>query len=504
MCYEIEFANRTFELDEIRRPGGPKFILVDAPAGYGKSYLLRRVKEDFEARGDWGIVLVDLKSHPGMSDSQVGVARAAIANEIANQVGAGVIADSHMDRDTVSFAINNILQGQARKLLLLLDSIEVLSAAASDWLRSMLGDLDHAMQIALRELRVVLAGRYVRDWGRKAGFSLRRLELSPFDLAIIRPIVYDALTQSQLVQNINQAFVSAMATYTQWISGGHPQGICGIVSEIAALNIIPPNLKFFFFDRVFETNGHSGTMFGLYVEPILDTILDPVPMAVREALENVSTFRKFNPDVLDILISDGEISGFESGWELLKELMKTCLVNAPSLANPMYSDEVVRRMLDIRMRIRDPKRYEKLNKRAKDIFHTWALGQQLEGLPKHGGLDTQVMIVCIVESLYHMLALRPHAVGLPLGGRARIEGENGAAIIKQIGQYQANISDPAVVVRLKAALAEDQELYELICSRAGERGYSQLLDMVEGFMLEPSGHAMDPGHQADRGMRSAN
>jgi hypothetical protein len=480
MNYEIEFANRTYELDQICKPGGPRFILVDAPAGYGKSYLLRKVKETFETWKDWVVILVDLKSKPDMSKDRVEVARAALANEIATQVGAEGIADSRMGGGEVVFAINNLLQPMGQKFLLLFDGIEVLSTDVSDWLQNMISGLDSALWTARKELRVVLAGRYGKDWSQRTGFGLRPLKLSPFDLAVIRPIVYDALARSQLAAQVDQAFVDALVTYTQWISGGHPKAICGIVSEIEKLEIVPPNLEFFFFTHAFQRDGRTGTLFDHYVEPIVEEILGA--SEVRDELETISVFRKFNPDILDILIKDGEIQRFESGWSLLQALMKTHLVDTPNLANPMYSDEIVRRMLAIRMRIRRLHRYEQLNERAKEIFDTWAWGRQLDGLPEDGELDTQIRLVSIVESLYHALSLRPHGIGLTGAQRIAVEQENENAIVGEIAQYEETIRKPETVRRLISALTEDQELKELICSRAGERGYGRLLGTVESFI----------------------
>jgi hypothetical protein len=482
MSYEIEFANRTYELDQICKPGGPRFILVDAPAGYGKSYLLRRVKETFGEWGNWVVVLVDLRSIPDMGSDEVGVARAAIANEVATQVGREEIANPQMDGGKVTFALNKLLQPMGQKFLLLFDGIEVLSAAASDWLRSMIGELDNALWTTRKELRVVLAGRYGKDWSQRTGFRLRLLELSPFDLAVVRPIVYDALARSQLAAQVDQVFVDALVTYTQWISGGHPQAICGIVSEIEKLEIVPPNLEFFFFSNVFQRDGRSGTMFDLYVEPIVEEILGE--SKVKGELETISVFRKFNPDILDLLIKDGEIHGFPDGWSLLQALMKTHLVDTPNLANPMYSDEIVRRMLAIRMRIKSLPRYERLNRRAGVIFNTWAQGERLEGIPEDGELDTQVRLVSIVESLYHALALMPHGIGQAGAQRTSIEQRNEDGIVEEIWQYREKMQKPDTVRRLMAALMEDQELEDLICSRAGERGYSRLLSTVESFVTK--------------------
>ena len=79
-----EFVNRAYELEQICRLGGPKFILVDAPAGYGKTFLLRKVKETYDVKEDWDSVLVDLRSQPEMSSNQIEQARTAIANEISS------------------------------------------------------------------------------------------------------------------------------------------------------------------------------------------------------------------------------------------------------------------------------------------------------------------------------------------------------------------------------------------------------------------------------------
>jgi len=481
MCHEIEFVNRNYELDEICRPVGPKFVLVDAPAGYGKSFLLRKVKETFEEREDWAIVLVNLKSQRDMSSDRVEQACAAIANEIAKQVGKGEIVNPSMQKDRIASEMNKILQPLAQKILLLFDDTQVLSPDASNWLLSVISKLDHALRTARKELRVVLAGRYARDWSRRARFGIRLLELSPFDLEVIRPIVHGALERSPLaVRDIDQAFVDALVWYTHWISGGHPQGIGGIVSRIESLNAVPLDLQDFFFSDVFQEDGRSGTMFDLYTEPIVEAIVGS--LTVRDALETVSIFRKFNPDILDILISDEEIQGFESGWKLLQELLKTHLVDTPNLANPMYSDEIVRRMLDIRMRISEPDRYERLNRRAKEIFRTWALGDKLQGIPKRGELDTHVRLISIVESLYHTLSLMQHTVSLIGLEKVQIEQSNESELKKELRLYLKAIGDRVTVDRLRATLLGDQELLELIRSRAGEEGCSRLLNTIEDFL----------------------
>ena len=70
--------------------------------------------------------------------------------------------------------------------------------------------------------------------------------------------------------------------------------------------------------------------------------------------------------------------------------------------------------------------------------------------------------------------------------RARIEGENEAELIREIELYQGTIGHADIVLRLRAALAEDEELYELIRSRAGDKGYRRLLSTVMGFIPETS------------------
>ncbi len=482
---KVKFVNRVYELDQICKPGGPKFILVDAPAGYGKSFLLREVKRDYEERGKWGVIMVDLKGHPNMSSQQVGVARAGIVNEIAQQVENPKRVTPDMNGPSVEFALTNLLQPWCSesnlKLLLLFDGIEVLADDTADWLRGMLDGLNTAMKTVNLDMRVVLAGRYVKDWRKRTSFRLRLLPLTPFDAEVIRPLICDALERGKLKAALrNQDFISNLITYTHWLSGGHPKAICDIANELGNLGAIPPALNFFFFNYKFDGNGNPGTLFDLYVEPVIDSILGH--LSIRSALQTISVFRKFNADILDILIHDGEIAGFKSGWSLLKEMLKTSFVEPPNLANPMYSDGVVRKMLDIQMRIRSPGKYKRLHKRAQEIFHNWAMGQSLGGIPSQGTLGSQVKLISIVESIYHTLTLMSHIVGSANAQQPKIANENGERLIDQIIEYKAYIDNPGTVMQLMSALNEDQELYELILSRAGERGYARLLTTVEGFI----------------------
>jgi len=45
------FTNRENEIDFFLRDEGPKRCLIEAPAGYGKSYLMTRLANDYKAKG---------------------------------------------------------------------------------------------------------------------------------------------------------------------------------------------------------------------------------------------------------------------------------------------------------------------------------------------------------------------------------------------------------------------------------------------------------------------
>jgi len=467
----IEFVNRAYELDLLCKPGAPRFVLVNGAAGYGKTYLLRKVKETYEKeREGWKTASIDLTKDPQMTSEDCQLAWSCIANAVAQQ---WLSSQDEMPAISVEAgeaaiigALVPSLVRQRANILLLFDNIEVLPPTTSAWLKRLVYDLDRGVKLARRELRVIFAGRYVGDWGEGTPYALSTLSLSPFNLVIVRTMV------EQVVQTptepVEPDYLDDLAWWILHISGGHPRGICEVLQVIKAAGSIFPDLEFAFLNMQFTCNGRQDVLFRLCIEPIIDKLLQSVESRLRAVLASISPIRRFDQELLDTLLAQDIIAapGYQSSWRLIRALLQTHLISPPTAGDPMFSDQIVRRMLAMQMQIQDPDRWRQINKRVLDVFHNWALGS--------GPSDAQVRRTAIIESLYHALQLEPQdAMADAIQER----------LVQRLDEYLAGIQNMRDILQLHNALSQDTELKDLITQRAGNQAFSALLNVVDQCLL---------------------
>ncbi len=466
----IEFVNREYELDQICRPGSKRFIILDGAPGLGKTDLLHKVKERYEAlkRPVWRAAYIDLHQDPQFSSQVTAVAWPALAEAIIGALpNPGAVG--HIQPGTSEEGIASILVPYVTRLqsnvLLLFDGIEVLPRETSAWLERLIRDLDQGQKKARRELRAVFAGRYVRDWGHSRLFPLPPISLSSFDRVAVTDMIRQVIEAADT--DVDQDSVDELAWWILDVSGGHPQGICDILRVISTVGFIYPNLEFTFLRQQFSSNGASGTLLELCIEPIIDKILSEVPQQLHQVLSDISPIRGFNPDLLDLLLQRQAIdqAGGRAGWELIRALTQTHLIKRATAANPMYSDHILRRMLAVQLRLRNPARHQQIQTHARDIFHQWALGQ--------GPLDDQVRRVAILESLYHTLQLEP-----PTSPEPAVQNK----LAGQLDAYVSSIPGQSHKDQIRDALCNDQELVALIEHRAGIAAFQALLGLIDRYL----------------------
>jgi hypothetical protein len=469
----FEFVNREYELDQICKPGSHRFILVDGAAGFGKSHLLREVQRRFEEkkRPAWKTALIDLKSEAEMVSTDSRVAWPCIGNTILQQFD---YADSNIPsvpanarEEVIAGILVPSLVNQKTNILLLFDGIEVLSRETSTWLKHLVLDLDEGLKIVNSELRAVFAGRYVGDWDQDALYPLPVLTLSPFDHMAIRDMI-DQVVQAASVR-ARLEFLDELASWTLLISGGHPQGICDVLKVIREVGFVLPNLEFTFQERKFQRGNEEGTLFDLWIEPILNKHLQSVPPVLHGALDALCPIRRFDQELLDELLKEEVFAAPDgkSSWDIIKGLLKTRLIKPPTAADPMFSDQIVRRMLAMRMRLQDSDRFWEINTQALAIFDEWARGQG-----QQGPVDAQVRRVAVVECLYHILQVE-RRVNSPKDVYKILE--------QKLEEYLEGIGSVREFMQLKDALANDKEFNDLIGWWIGGSAGPALLRVVESY-----------------------
>jgi hypothetical protein len=145
-------------------------------------------------------------------------------------------------------------------------------------------------------------------------------------------------------------------------------------------------------------------------------------------------------------------------------LLRTRLISPPT-KDPMYSDQIVRRMLAMQMQIVNPELFREINLRAQEIFHNWASD------PRE--IRNDIRRVAILECLYHTLQLE---------ARNCPPSEIQEKLSQKLVEYLAGIREQGSVHRLWYALDQDHELNDLIERRAGRAAVSNLLDIIDSFL----------------------
>jgi hypothetical protein len=357
------------------------------------------------------------------------------------------------------------LAKERANILLLFDGVDVLPRETSVWLKHLISDLDQGLQQVPCELRVVLAGRFTVDWRRGASFPIFTLSLTPFGRVAVRDMVEQIVLENEVTAR--PEYLADLSWWVLHISGGHPWGICQVLDVISSAGFIFPDLEFAFLEMEFMHDGKTGTLFELCIKPIIEEILASVEDPVLcEVMARISPIRRFDAELVELLDERGVISApkFSTSWDLIRALLRTRLISPPT-KDPMYSDQIVRRMLAMQMQIVNPGRFREVNLCAQEIFHNWA------SVP--GEIRNDVRRVAILESLYHTLQLDaqncpPNKIQEKLSQRLR--------------EYLAGIQEQGSIHRLWYALDQDHELNDLIERWTGSAAVSDLLEIVDGFL----------------------
>lgn len=370
----IKFVDREAELAMICNPAGPHLLVVDAPAGYGKTYLLRRAKQLYiEQMPEWKTAYIDLKSLPS------GAGEEYLIEQIAWQI---------IDRGSTSVEdLAAGIAGQGHSVVILVDSCE-----NNDQLTRYLED--HAIP-ELRErlrlpgvpVRVVFAGRHLSTFGHWPQYQI--VPLAPFNETAILELLLSPEIEAGV--QLSRDAIDDVAHEILFLSGGHPGAIQRLLTSLidrqGVIGIRDRSDRRELFDR--------------YVSSIVDELLAEVPADYREVLAKLSIFRQFNANTIMELQSIGEFGdiGNLDPLSILSRLVTTGLISSPSIGSPYFIESMcLRRLLCTRMYLEQPKRYYELNQVAYQMYGKW-VNLALAREPDNWGLGE----LYLVEAFYHYL-----------------------------------------------------------------------------------------------------
>jgi hypothetical protein len=440
---EIRFLTQTAAFSGLDR------VLVTAPAGFGKSYLLRAVEEFLRApdTSEWLVAKCDLS--PGSTVD-------GVVQTLSDQIQrGGDSSPSAIDRLSATLE-RACLQAEPKKIggVLLLDRAESLSREEAVALQGVLHAASQRLWQQRLKLRVILATRYTRqkweDWG------CYRFPLSSFTTPVIEEAI-QRIRQRQGLSPLDPHTCYVLASEIRWVSGGYPESIVHILDELSRQDF-----------RVSVDQRVRRGWFREHIRPLISHLLCGVPEELHAPFRTLSVFRWLTAEVINSILASGEIRGFERGDVLLQRLTAADLIRLRRMGAPGYKDELVRAVLQAELYFENPLRFRTLCELAWGIHDRWLRDCDASGSPLKQSRG-------LIEQLYSLQEAILYAVFLEQDAEAvmrQLEEHLGLLRVR----FGSELQDGAA--QLHAELQSDEEL-RWAARQVDLNLLDQLLDTVQ-------------------------
>jgi hypothetical protein len=390
--HRLHFVNREDERREACERYAPQYIFFEAPAGYGKTELLKAIEQQ-HFRDGWLCIYV--KTPEGIASAL------ELAQHLARQgrlMSAAALSDIEVLGTALAVAIAEkwadktvFLDKSGRpRVLFLIDNVERLPQSE---IAPFLNRFLPSVQEVLPGLRVRLAGRYVgSEWIKRArALKLAEHPLTPFKFKYVRDTVESLLPFQQ------EADLDLYAAHLMYTTGGHP----GCMAQIIECTDLTQPVEEYF---IAHQDKHKDI-----VLPVAHRIRESIPRSLRDICDALSVFRRYNYRILQRIIDAGLIDQTGDVDSLEKALTATYLMKRKR--DGFIQDEIVRRLLAIRLRWEEHTRFIRLCENARQIYE-----QDLQGATLR---PDQIAL----ETLYQELQLRYFRSSQTLGERKALRKE---------------------------------------------------------------------------------
>ena len=327
----IEFTNRLNELYFITNIYCPRYLLLSAPMGYGKSRLLEAISIELQ-RQNWFCANISLSPEQPHTLDDITV--------MISQYIIGRPPQSTTIEKIVHETVRSLLQQAQMNIALLIDAAETLHKnEISELINRYILIIREILARAGKNLRVIFSGRYISDWVQigDVKIPLTAMALTPFDFSAVQQIV-DRFDSNQNLHTL-EAYRREFASYLMHFTGGHPLCIAEILSS----------------DFGYTIDANEEKYYDTLVKPVIEEIMANIHDDLQKIFAVLSVVRRFNARLLRKFIDHGLIAWTVSDeYQLENRLLKTHLV---SRKNGFLSDDITRRILAIYLRRNDVTRY---------------------------------------------------------------------------------------------------------------------------------------------------
>jgi hypothetical protein len=487
---KVEFVNRENELKDLCSSSALRNV-VEAPAGYGKTHLLKAVKGKFLEEDpnfdstqniQKGCALIDLQKYRG-EHSVIG-----IIHEIAKQIGNKRIRASEFlpAYDELSGHLGNY-----SAILLLFDSVD---RSNDEALGKLYRDLleDGLFRALYPKLKIVFAGRYVRYiksntdmWAKRSfprwdGYIFT--ELRPFTA----PIVEEFLRQ-RYKNTKGEPHQEGKDRFENWsngimdLSGGHPGAITKLADFLS-------DTKRGNWVADFNNKNQKLRRYEEFVKEEVDQVLNDINDEVaRDDLIKLSVFRIFNLDTIAFLKSIGELDKKRDDYIIFAPLAKTGLVKRHP-DSVFYSDSIIRNLVLSKLKNETPAEHEKLNNEALRFYNlrielAIADHERAKERAQQAGAPLYISVYTR-EAIYHL---------------SQMPGLSRNTLVTELSKYADNfrkvglaVSDKDCREQIEAVIWDDSDIVTAI----GKDGIGPLLDQL--FHVSASVQESSPAPPAQK------
>lgn len=391
---ELVFANRVRESRELRQDNKYDFYMVYAPAGYGKSRLLKQLLVDFYEDG-WLSFYLCFKANTSAQASTFAVL-IGLLDSLQEKTGDIATESDAMER------LAGILADEGGRALFVFDSVECATDDVFSWIGdTLLADLKNRSRN--HRVRAFFGCRYSRRLPGGGASTTAGVHLQPYSLSRFHEddLALALRTWAPQLKN-DEAESSRVARDVLELTRGHP----GCIARV--FRVLTKN-KF----NYHRTNGRfredrRRELFDSCVAPVVrDEILAGVAKDSLPILRLAFTFRNVSPTFIELLRDEPELAGCDftdpfAGQSIMgRHLWPTHLLAPPTSheAEWQIADPAVRHFFAEENLIHDRDRARTLHGTIKNCFMAWFEGDGA-GLPHLAVGPEQNR--CFVEGLYHL------------------------------------------------------------------------------------------------------
>lgn len=367
---EVGFENRLKEINLIQNPEDWHGIVLSAAAGYGKTTLLHKIAEIYQAKQpepSWKVVWIDIQDRQDVSSIWSYIAK--------NITDANITGKSERE---IWSELRTELANQG-KYVLLFDNAGI----DKDVTEKLKIGVSKLFDISNIDIHAIFAGRNLShaDWGGQ----YIHCALDSFDWLIIQRMLYKVGHGDPYASKVDYQKLSVLIYQ---LSGGHPKAIVKLLDWLKN--------KRWTVDLT-DNSDYETAFHDIDMPKNLKDILSNYDFSetVHQRIRLLCTFRGINLDILCEMQRSNFLDQGTDRFDILQELCEAGYLTRPGIGEVLYRDTIVRGLILSEMIVKDIDRWRELHIMARNIFQSL--------LKKTSA--TSLQLVYLVESIYHSLQI---------------------------------------------------------------------------------------------------